>query len=83
VIAKPTPEHEVAYQDLVALVGKHKDSVDAVEMLAIAANMIGKLAGLQDHRALSPEQVLDIIIKNIEIGNQQLMDELNDTKGSA
>ena len=83
VIIKPGDEHEVIYQDLVALVGRHKDKVSAVEMLAIAANMIGKLAAMQDQRTLTAEQVIDIIIKNIEVGNQQIIDQVKNAKGSA
>lgn len=82
-IIKPGDEHEVIYQDLVALVGRHKDKVSAVEMLAIAANMIGKLAAMQDQRTLTAEQVIDIIIKNIEVGNQQIIDQVKNAKGSA
>jgi len=84
VIIKPGDEHEVIYQDLVALVvGRHRDKVSAVEMLAIAANMIGKLAAMQDPRTLTAEQVIDIIIKNIEVGNQQIIDQVKNAKGSA
>lgn len=30
------PEHEVAYQDLVALVSKHADKLSALDILAVA-----------------------------------------------
>lgn len=45
---KAKPEHEVAYQDLAKLIRKHADKVTSLELLAIGANMIGKLVALQD-----------------------------------
>jgi hypothetical protein len=77
------PEHEVLYRDLCKLVGKHGDKVDALEMLAIAANMIGKLIALQDQRKVTREMALEIVTKNIEYGNRQVIDQVLHTKGSA
>jgi sulfur transfer protein SufE len=68
-IAKP--EHEVLYQDLAKMLGRHGDKVTAEEMLAIGANMLGKLLAYQDQRTMTRERGLEIIIKNIEHGNQQ------------
>ena len=69
-------EHEVAYQELVALVGRHAAEVSAVELLAIAANMLGKMIALQDQRTMTRERALEIVLKNIEAGNQQAIDDL-------
>ena len=82
-IVMTKPEHEVAYQDICALMRKHADSLTAVEMLAVTANMIGKMIALQDQRALSPEMALQIVMKNIEAGNAQVMEQLASSKGSA
>ena len=71
------PEHEVAYQDLCALVSKHADRLSAVELLAIAANMLGKLVAMQDQRALTPKQAMELVATNIERGNQQVLEQLD------
>lgn len=76
-------EHEVAYQDLIALLNKHAGSLPASEMLAIAANMLGKLIALQDQRTMTRERALEIIMKNIEEGNSQVIDNVTNTKGNA
>lgn len=76
------PKHEVLYQDLVALLRKHGD-VSAEEMLAIGANMLGKLLAYQDQRTMTRERGLDIIIQNIELGNQQAVEEVLNSKGRA
>lgn len=78
------PEHEVAYQELVALVNKHAGHLDAMEMLAVASNMLGKLVAMQDQRKVSPSMAMEVVAHNIEHGNKQVLDQLaNQTKGSA
>lgn len=80
-IHKARPEHEVAYQDLIALVAKHKDKLSAEEMLAIAANMLGKLLALQDQRTMTTEKAMTIIQLNIEHGNKTVIDSLMNVEG--
>jgi hypothetical protein len=77
----PAPEHEATFQDLIGLIKKH--DITPPEMLAIAANMVGKLLAMQDQRTMSKQSAMRIVTKNIEIGNQQVIDQLRDTKGNA
>ena len=77
------PEHEVAYQDIVALVRKHGEHLSAVEMLAIAANMLGQLCAMQDQRSLTPAMVMEIVAQNVEEGNRQAVANIQQSKGSA
>jgi hypothetical protein len=77
------PEHEVAYQDLAALMSKHADKVSALELLAIGANMVGKLIALQDQRSMSPGLAMEIVAQNIEAGNAQVLAQVQATKGTA
>ncbi len=77
------PEHEVLYQDLVKLLRRHGNKVTAEEMLAIGANMLGKLLAYQDQRVMTRERGLEIIINNIECGNQQAVEEVMNSKGIA
>lgn len=80
-IAKP--EHEIAYQDILALMNKHARKVTSIELLAIAANMLGKLIALQDQRMITPAVALEIVSKNIELGNEQALREVSQSRGSA
>jgi hypothetical protein len=80
-IAKP--EHEVAYQDIVQLVRKHADKLTPAELLAVAANMLGKLMAMQDQRTMTPGRAMEIVADNIECGNQELLDQLMQSRGSA
>jgi len=77
------PEHEIAYQDILNLMNKHKDKVNAIELLAIASNVVGKLTALQDQRQYTSAQVLEVVAKNVERGNAQILAGLMETKGSA
>lgn len=72
-IHKAKPEHEVAYQDLTALVRKHADKLTPLELLAVAANMVGKLVALQNQRTTTPEMAMQVVAANIEYGNQDMI----------
>jgi hypothetical protein len=76
------PEHEVLYQDICALLKKH-DEIPPLEMLAVAANMLGKMIALQDQRTVSPEMAMEVVVQNVEHGNQQVLDQLMRSKGRA
>jgi len=81
---KTTPEHEVAYQELAALISRHADKMSAKEVLAIAANIVGKLVAMQDQRTMTAAAAMEIVARNIELGNQQVFEELRiKTGGSA
>lgn len=75
-------KHEAAYQDVVALLKRHPE-LTAPAMLALAANLVGKLMALQDQRQYSVDACLEIIQMNMELGNKQMVDQLLSSKGSA
>jgi hypothetical protein len=77
------PEYEVLYQDLVVLLRRHADKMTAAEMLAVGANMLGKLIAMQDQRSMTREKALKIVIENMNLGNQQVLDQLGDVQGKA
>jgi hypothetical protein len=77
------PEHEVLYQELIALVNKHAGKLDALQMLAVASNMLGKLVAMQDQRTVTPDMAMEVVAKNIEYGNQQVLQQLDATNGRA
>lgn len=74
-------KHEATYQDLIKLISKH--NLSPPEMLAVAANLVGKLIAMQDQRTMTREMAMEIVARNLEYGNQMVMDELHKTKGSA
>jgi hypothetical protein len=80
VIARP--EHEVAFQDIVDLWSRHAEHLDAIDLLAIAANALGKMMALQDQRRRTPAQIMEVVALNLEKGNQQIVAKLSQTAGS-
>lgn len=78
------PEHEAAYQDVCALLSRHADKLSAVEVLAIASNLVGKIIAMQDQRRMTPKDAMKIVKDNIEEGNRQAMEHLRSSvAGSA
>lgn len=77
------PQHEVLYQDLCKLVSKHADKLTAQELLAVAANMLGKLVAMQDQRTMSPAMAMEIVAQNLEHGNLDVIKQLTNSKGGA
>jgi hypothetical protein len=77
------PEHEIAYQEIVQLVNKHAGKLTALEMLAVASNMLGKLVAMQDQRTVSPSMAMEVVALNIEHGNKMVLDQLAQSKGHA
>lgn len=80
---KAKPEHVVAYDELIALVRRHADKMTALELLAVAANMLGKLIAMQDQRYVSSDRALAIVRENINLGNKQALQEISNPTGSA
>jgi hypothetical protein len=80
---KATAKHEEFYKELCWLLGKYSNDVDASEALAIAANMLGKLIALQDQRTMTPKRAMEIVTANLIQGNEDCIDGLKLTEGSA
>lgn len=77
------PQHEVAYTDLTLLLRKHAGKLSAIEMLAVAANMLGKLVAMQDQRTTTPEVAMETVARNLETGNRQILDQMAKPAGQA
>lgn len=80
----PTQEHEAFYQDLAAILRKHAGHLTSVELLAVAAGMVGKIIALQDQRTMTVAQAMKIVDANIVLGNQHIISDLKlKTEGNA
>lgn len=66
---EPTPEHEAFLEELKAALGNSGKDLPAEHLLAIAAQFVGMLVALQDQRRYTASAVLDIVARNIEVGN--------------
>jgi hypothetical protein len=76
-------EHKTAYQDLANLIRRHGHKVDAYELLAIAANQVGKLIAMQDQRKVTVEMAMQVVMANIETGNLEAQEAIRKSEGRA
>lgn len=78
----PKPEHVAFMDDLKATLGRHTH-LSGVEMLAVASQFVGNLIAAQDQRRYKPDQVMEMVARNIETGNQEAVSALMRTEGKA
>lgn len=77
------PEHQVTYLELNSLLRKHAGHLSPIEVLAIAANMLGRLVAMQDQREITPEIAMQVVSKNLQIGNREMVEQLSKEEGHA
>lgn len=77
-LTKARLDHKAAYADLARLVDKYTGGMDAIEILAVAANLVGKLTAMQDQRQYTPEEILEIVSSNVKEGNAEVVAALRD-----
>ena len=76
--------HNALKQDAEQLIEKHMSVLPSDQVLAVLSQLVGMTLALQDQNTMTPDRGLLIIGKNIEIGNQMVVDDLvNNTGGSA
>jgi hypothetical protein len=76
-----TEKHEALYRDVCMVLDKHAKELPAEECLALVANIVGKVLAFQDQRTMDKERAMAIIARNIEIGNQHVIQEMMNSQG--
>lgn len=74
---KPTTKHHAFRGDLIALLKKYAGNLNAAEMLALSAHLVGQILAMQDQRTVTREMALEVVGKNIEIGNAEAIAEVS------
>lgn len=74
-------EHQAFRDDLIVILRKHAGHLQAQEMLALAAHLVGQLIALQDQQSMTPERAMQIVTANIERGNAEAIGNLFKTEG--
>ena len=82
-VHQPTAAHRAFRDDTIMLLKKHAGNLDAKEMLALAAHLVGQIIAMQDQRTVSREIALEIVTRNIEVGNAEVLSELGKSAGAA
>lgn len=80
----PTPAHEAFLAELKATLGSSGKDLDAQVLLAIASQFVGMLLAMQDQRRMTPAMGMEIVARNLEIGNATAIEaNLGRTDGAA
>lgn len=80
---KPSPAHHAFRNDALALLRKHADHLQAEDMLALSAHMVGQIIAMQDQRTMTRQAALEIVMANMEQGNAEVIDNLFAKGGKA
>ena len=77
------PEHEALLAAMKAPIGVEGANMQAEDILAVAAILVGQLIAVQDRRRYSSEAVMAMVAANIEKGNARAIDDLLGPGGRA
>lgn len=73
---KPNERHRAFRDDMIEVLRKHAGHLDSKEMLALSAHLVGQIIAMQDQRVVTPALAMEIVAKNIELGNSEVIDSL-------
>lgn len=72
----PEARHRAFRDDLLALLREYAGELEATEMLALSAHIVGQIIALQDQRTMTSTLAMEIVAHNIIQGNIEAMAEL-------
>ena len=61
---------------------KHSKDLDDQDMLALGAHLVGQIIALQDQRKMTPGLAMEIVARNIELGNAEVIAPLMRSEGN-
>ena len=79
----PSPAAKEFNDATKALLAEFKDKLNALEMLAVTAHLVGVLIAVQDQVNVTREMAMELGAKNIEAGNAEAIESLCRTEGTA
>ena len=82
-LVKPTAAHIAFRNDAIELLRKHAGALDAKDMLALSAHLVGQIVAMQDQRTVTPAMAMDIVSRNIGVGNLVAVVEVNRPRGQS
>ena len=81
-LVQPSAAHRAFRDDLIVLLRKYAGEMDAAAMLALSAHLTGQIIAMQDQRTMTQALALEIVERNLELGNHEAINGLFDTKGN-
>ena len=78
-----TPEAKACRQAMVEAMRPYVDKLGPQGTLAVASALVGQLIALQDQRVMTPKTLMEIVARNIEAANQDVIAALRDAPGGS
>jgi hypothetical protein len=72
----PTSQSKKFQKALERVIGNEGKDLDSTIILAVTANLVGRLIAMQDQRKYTPAQVMKMVGENIEQGNLEVIEGL-------
>jgi hypothetical protein len=83
-LVQPTKEYDELQREVMNVIKKYSDNMDAIEILAILSYTVGQCCAMQNQYKYNSDMLMRIISQNIELGNQHAIDSIfENTKGNA
>ena len=79
---EPDERHHAFKRDVDELLKKHSEKLQAVEVLALASQLVGMIIAFQDQQTMTSDRAMKIVSLNIETGNKMAVVEVNRTIGN-
>lgn len=79
----PNQNHEDFRNESIDLLKKHASNLPAQELLALASQIVGQILAMQDQTIMTTDIAMQIVSRNIEVGNAEFINRISDTIGSA
>ena len=64
-------KHRRIHKDFKKVLRRYEKDLTAIEMLAVAAHLVGTLIALQDKDKVTPEEAVKLVQLNIQAGNDE------------
>lgn len=77
----PSAKHLAFRRALEEAIRVHAADVDAADILAVMAHLVGQVVALQDQRKMTPEIAMEIVQSNMETGNAEMVSVLLNATG--
>lgn len=77
----PTPAQLGYRKALEDAMSAHGATLDAAELLAVTAHLVGQLVALQDQRVMTPAKAMALVSSNLQQGNLEVLERLMEETG--
>lgn len=79
----PGEAHREFNDAMKEVLGRFENRLGAMEMLAVASHLVGVLVALQDQNKVTPAMAMELVASNIQVGNAEALNCIENPEGNA